>query len=147
MSGRSALAVAVRFWARGGAGRILVSLLAAGALWLSLVPLHSGVAAAMMERFHLRGARARWVLLQALPSMYNFVNVVQVHVPGGDPEDDAIWLNHYPLRAITYTHRRQLAERPAQLRIETRFGAAGLVTTCHTTPQGGGIAVRCQDGT
>jgi hypothetical protein len=100
----------------------------------------------MMERFHLRGGRLRWAVLQALPSMYNFANVVQVDVPGGDPEHDTIWLNHYPLRASTYTHRHPLAGRPARLRVETRFGTARVVTTCRTTPRHGAITVRCEDG-
>jgi hypothetical protein len=146
MSGRTALGIAGRIGARGGAGRVLVGLLAAGALWLALVPLLPGPAAVMMERFHLRGGRLRWAVLQALPSMYNFANVVQVDVPGGDPEHDTIWLNHYPLRALTYTHRRPLAGRAGRLRVETRFGAARVVTTCRTTPRHGAIAVRCEAG-
>jgi hypothetical protein len=144
MGRRTTLSMARRVWARGGLGRLLVGLLAGGALWLALVPLHPGVARVMMERFHLRGGRMRWALLQTLPSMYNFVNVVQVHVPDGEPTDDTIWLNHYPLRAITYTHRRQLAAHPARLRVETRFGSARLVSTCRTTPRRGAIAVRCE---
>jgi hypothetical protein len=141
---RPAVALLGPVWRRSRAGRLLLAALAAGAALLVAVPFGDGAARLMMEKFHLRGGFLRWAALQPVPSMYNFTNVVRLDVPHGEPPSETFWVNHYPLRALTYMRRIELTQRPATLTAETRYRGLSLVTRCHTVPRGGGVDVACE---
>jgi hypothetical protein len=141
---RSAARLLGVLWRGSWTARLTLGAVALGALLLLAVPLGGSGARLMMEKLHLRGPFARWAALQTVPSMYNFTNVVRLETPGAVPAVETFWVNHYPLRAITYMRRIELARRPATLTAETRFGRLSVVTRCRTEPRDGGIDVACE---
>lgn len=141
---RPAIVLVAAVWRRSWTGRLLLAALAAAAALLVAVPFGDGPARLMMGKFHLRGGFLRWAALQPVPSMYNFTNVVRIEMPGGDPPSETFWVNHYPLRALTYMRRIELTRRPAALTAETRYRGLSLVTRCRTVPRGEGVDVACE---
>jgi len=125
-------------------GRSILALLALGAMLLLAVPLHDGAARLLMGKMHLRGPFLRWAVLQLVPSMYNFANVARIEIPGAEPAAETIWLNHYPLRAITILRRPRIAGAPATFTAQSRFGSLSVETRCRTEPRGGAIDVACE---
>jgi hypothetical protein len=71
---------------------------------------------ALMKKMHLKTESfVLWSVLQAVPSMYNFSNELWISadpntLPGfSDNKMTHLWVNHYPLREITFTlYRDQL---------------------------------------
>lgn len=141
---RSAIGLVGALWRGCWTARALLGALGLGAAVLLAVPLGGGAARLVMAKLQLRGPFVRWALLQPLPSMYNFTNVVRIETPGDEPPAGTFWVNHYPLRAITYVHRVGLARRAAAITAETRFGSLSLVTRCETEPREGGVDVACE---
>lgn len=141
---RSAIGFFGVLWRGSWTARAVLAAVALGAALLLAVPLGGRAARLMMAKLHLRGSFARWALLQPIPSMYNFTNVVRIETAGGEPATETFWVNHYPLRAITYVRRARLARRAATVTAETRFGGLSLVTRCGTRPRGGGVDVACE---
>jgi len=44
-----------------------------------------------------------WCVLQLLPSMYNFSNTAQItRTVDGEDAKDMVWVNHYPIRLLTF---------------------------------------------
>jgi hypothetical protein len=118
--------------------------LALGSALLVAVPVWAPAARLMMGKLELRGPFGRWAVLQLVPSMYNFTNVVRVEAPGAEAPSEVFWLNHYPLRALTYTRRIELSRFPATVTTETRYGSLSVATRCRTEPIDGVTEVRCE---
>lgn len=131
-------------WRTSRGGRALLGALGLGAALLLAVPLHDDAARLMMTKFHLRGPFARWAVLQLVPSMYNFTNVVGIERAVPQAASEVFWVNHYPLRAITYMRRVALAEAPATVTAVTRYGDSVIATRCRTSPHDGTIVVDCE---
>ena len=125
-------------------GRLMLVGLGLGAALLVAVPLHGDAARLVMGKLELRGPFVRWAALQLVPSMYNFTNVVRIEQPDARTPVETFWVNHFPLRAITYMRRIQLARSPATITTETRYGRLSVATRCRTAPRDGRIDVACE---
>lgn len=95
-----------------------------------------------LEQFHLRSASfIRWMCLQPVPSMYNFANEIcwtDNPDPGtcwnstreAFPQYHA-WLNHNPLRFLSFSLDRQKfwrTEQPQYVHLRSRFQGRERVT-------------------
>jgi hypothetical protein len=134
-----------------------VTLLAAVALWLLLMPWSPGIIQAGMQRFHLRtGSFLAWAFQFPIPAMYNFANRYQVdRYPPGlvDPlfeEPEMRYINHFPVRCVTFAdgrffHLRQGEDR--WITVETSYRGRTLTTRFHAKPNsdGGFQLVRLPD--
>lgn len=94
-----------------------VSLIAAIAIWLLLMPFVPAIAGATMRRFHLRSSSFVGFAAQfPIPAMYNFSNRSNVKdVPPGfvdplfgelDSGESFRYINHYPARDATFATGR-----------------------------------------
>jgi len=140
---RSSVAVLGAIWRGSWLGRLIVTAIAIASLLLLAVPVRDDAARLMMGKLQLRGPFVRWAALQLLPSMYNFTNVVRLETPGSEIPVETFWLNHYPMRVLTYMRRIELARYPATLTTQTRFGRLSVATRCAITPHDDGSDVVC----
>lgn len=131
-------------WRGSATGRVVLAALTLGATLLLAVPCVDAVARTMMGKLHLRAPYLRWAALQPMPSMYNFANVVEIRWRDEERPPERLWVNHYPLRAITYMRRTAFAAHPATLTAESRYGASAVVTRCDVLPVSRGIHVVCE---
>ncbi|KAA5544488.1 hypothetical protein FYK55_09160 [Roseiconus nitratireducens] len=128
-----------------------VLLLAIGAVtaWLLLTPWVPAVAQATMKRFHLRSRSfAAWALQAPIPAMYNFANQYEVRelpedliVSFLEPESNRRYINHFPLRVLTFADGRYRHLRPGKDRwvtVWTRYRGQQIKTVIHAKPVGGG---------
>ena len=107
----------------------IVALVGVIAGWLLLMPWIPGIASATIHRFHLRTSSFTWWAIQApIPSMYNLANQYEVgelqpelpddplfqpmfefpisEQPATDHKTEKRYINHYPVRVITFANRR-----------------------------------------
>ena len=127
----------------------IVTLLVAIAVWLVLMPWSPDITRAAMERFHLRtGSFLAWAIQFPIPAMYNFANRYEVdRYPPGliDPifdESEPRYINHFPVRCVTFADGRFLHLRQGQDRwitVETSYRGRSLETRFHAkaNPDGG----------
>ncbi len=123
--------------------KVFYVLLGVVAAVLAALPFSPPVQRMIMEKFHWRSPSfAQWVLLQFVPSMYNFSNEIWVtqepvdSVKAGDaPPASALLyqrVNHFPLRMITF--RPEVRESFAQsgqhfnVVLRSRYQDASLVS-------------------
>jgi len=100
-----------------------LSLVALVALLALATPLSARTAALMMSRFHLRVQPfAVWAALQPIPSMYNFENrywvsprplrADELEILPAPADVEARYINHYPLRVMTWAEGRAVLLAP-----------------------------------
>lgn len=91
--------------------RILVSALAAVAIWLLAMPWVPTIAGCTMRRFHLQSdSFAVWAIQQPIPPMYSFANTAQVRTSAPTGDQDGVlenrMINHFPTRMFTFANGR-----------------------------------------
>jgi len=100
---------------------VILSLVAAIALWIVSMPFCKFVQRTTINRFHLQTRSfATWAIQQPIPSMYNLYNRFEIRPSPWKPEPNAIWasgtVNHFPLRMFTFGDNRKVYLRPDEAR-------------------------------
>ena len=126
----------------------IVTLVAVVAVWLLLLPVVPAIQIATMKRFHLAtGSFAGWAIQQPIPSMYNFANRLEAHLPPREPPEAPLWnyTNHFPPRLFTCGYERRNVLRLNKelwLTAESSYRGQQVSTTFNLVPQAGGFQVR-----
>ena len=124
----------------------IVGLLIAVAVWLLLMPIVGSVAETTMRRFHLRTSSfASWAVQFPIPSMYNFSNRYQFdHYPPGlvDPlfhePVEKRYINHFPVRCVTFADGRYLELRAGKDRwitVDSSYRGKQIESRFHAKPK------------
>ena len=128
----------------------IVALLIVIAVWLLLMPLLPAIASSTLHRFHLRSESfVWWAIQQPIPSMYNFANRFEVsRFPPGlvDPifdDTEKRYINHFPLRILTFANTRYrflLAGQDRWVTVDSTYRGQTLETRVHAKAlEGGGF--------
>lgn len=117
-------------------------------LWLLLMPWCPGIARQSMKRFHLASdSFPLWAAQAPIPAMYNFGNRYEVRdLPEGlmTPVFDSSeprYINHFPLRVLTFANKRYVLLSPGQdrwLTVWSEYRGQMLETKVHVKPIGAG---------
>jgi hypothetical protein len=136
----------------------IIGLLCLIALWLLLMPWSKELSLTSMRRFHLRTTYfLTWAMQFPIPAMYNFANQAEVdsYPPGlVDPmldDTEKRYLNHFPIRCITFADGRHKYFRDGNDRwitVETRYRGRELESRFHAKakPGGGFDLIRLPEG-
>ena len=122
----------------------IVTLVAANAVWLLMMPWVPGIARCTLDRFHLRtGSFAAWAIQCPIPSMYNFANRYEAReFPPGlvDPIIDTVeprYVNHFPARVFTFADGRWRLQKDGRDRwvtIESSYRGQTIQSRFHLKP-------------
>lgn len=135
----------------------IIGLLALIAVWLLLMPWVKEISWTSMRRFHLRTSSfVAWAAQFPIPAMYNFANRAEVdRYPPGlvDPlfdETEKRYLNHFPVRCITFADGRYRQLRDGNdcwITVDTSYRGRTLETRFHAKakPEGGFELIRLSD--
>jgi hypothetical protein len=127
---------------------IIVVLAALIAVWLLWMPWSAEITRITMRRFQLQTESfLAWAVQFPIPAMYNFANEAEIDAyPPGlvDPlfaESETRYLNHFPVRCITFADGRYhyLHEgRDRWITVETRYRGRSLESRfhAHVNPDG-----------
>ena len=128
--------------------RAIVVLVALIAVWLLWMPWSAEITRITMRRFQLQTESfLLWAVQFPIPAMYNFANEAEIdsYPPGlVDPifaESESRYLNHFPVRCITFADGRYhyLHEgRDRWITVETRYRGRRLESRfhAHVNPEG-----------
>lgn len=95
-----------------------------------------------MRKFHLNSSsRWEWCVLQLLPSMYNFSNTTHITLTE-NIEGETFWVNHYPMRLLTFYPMHEHTDLTAELR--SRYRGAELRTIVKLRAGGGQLILQEQ---
>jgi hypothetical protein len=134
--------------ARDWGFRAIVVLVALIAVWLLWMPWSVEITRITMRRFQLQtNSFLMWAVQFPIPAMYNFANEAEIdpYPPGlVDPifaESETRYLNHFPVRCITFGDGRYhyLQEgRDRWITVETRYRGRRLESRfhAHVNPDG-----------
>jgi hypothetical protein len=130
---------------------VILSMVAAIALWLVSMPFCKFVQRTTINRFHLQTESfAVWAIQQPIPAMYNLYNRYEVRPSPWKPEPDASepdntghsgTVNHFPLRMFTFGDNRKVFLPPEEIR-EIDIWSSYRGETLHTR----WVATPSQDG-
>lgn len=124
----------------------IVLLVTSVALWLLWTPWSAQISRTSMRRFHLQsGSFFVWAAQFPIPSMYNFANrcVVEKYSPGlidplfAEDAEEKRYINHFPLRCVTFADGRYMHFRDASDRwitIDTTYRGRKLESRFHAKP-------------
>ncbi|TWU00821.1 hypothetical protein [Stieleria varia] len=128
--------------------RGIVALVCCVAFWLLLTPFVPAVARSTMGRFHLSSSSFAWFALQQpIPAMYNFSNQYEVQDVPADflspilDQSERRYINHFPMRVLTFANTRYLLTEPGTDRwvtLWTTYRGQTMETRVHLKPLGDG---------
>lgn len=95
-----------------------------------------------LAQFHLTAdSYLQWVLLQPVPAMYNYANEIWIgdgprqgtaaHPRAKDAREYHTWLNHYPLRVVSFNWTRDVIVREQgykYITVRSRYRGSSLET-------------------